>query len=85
MGEGWFNTLEEVPTEAVSMTVYQIMQAKSILSVVGGERKAEAVKKTLEAPAVTNFVPATKLREHPDWVLYLDKASAAQTNPVNLV
>lgn len=85
MGEGWFNTLEEVPTEAVSMTVYQIMQAKSILSVVGGERKAEAVKKTLEAPAVTNLVPATKLREHPDWVLYLDKASAEQTNPVNLV
>ena len=76
MGEGWFATLDDVPKKAISMTVYQIMQCKSVLSVCGGTRKAEAIKKTLEAPAVTNMVPATKLREHADWSLFLDAESA---------
>ncbi|MBQ6321928.1 MAG: glucosamine-6-phosphate deaminase [Lachnospiraceae bacterium] len=77
MGEGWFATLDDVPKKAISMTVYQIMQCKSVLSVCGGTRKAEAVKKTLEAPAVTNMVPATKLKEHADWILFLDEDSAS--------
>ena len=77
MGEGWFKTLEEVPSKAVSMTVYQIMQSRVILSVVPGVRKAQAIQRTLEAPAVTNRIPATKLREHPDWMLFLDEDAAS--------
>lgn len=77
MGEGWFKTLEDVPAQAVSMTVYQIMQSRVILSVVPGARKAQAIKMTLEAPEVTNRVPATKLREHPDFMLFLDADSAS--------
>ncbi len=77
MGEGWFATIDDVPDQAITMTVYQIMQSRAILSVVPGQRKAEAVKNTLEAPEITNLVPATKLREHPDWVLFLDENSAS--------
>lgn len=77
MGEGWFATIDDVPKTAISMTVYQIMQCRSVLTICGGTRKAEAVKKTLEAPAVTNMIPATKLREHPDWILFLDEESAS--------
>lgn len=77
MGEGWFAAIDDVPDEAITMTVYQIMQSRAILSIVPGQRKAEAVKNTLESPEVSNLVPATKLREHPDWVLFLDENSAS--------
>ena len=77
MGEGWFATIDDVPKSAISMTVYQMMQCKTVLTICGGTRKAEAIKKTLEAPAVTNMVPATKLKEHTDWTLFLDEESAS--------
>lgn len=77
MGEGWFATLDDVPQTAISMTVYQIMQCKTILTICGGKRKAQGIKMTLEAPEVTNTIPATKLKEHPDWLLYLDEESAS--------
>ena len=77
LGEGWFATMADVPNQAISMTVYQIMQSKAILSVVPGLRKAQAIQNTLEAPQVTNRIPATKLREHSDWELFLDSESAS--------
>ena len=77
LGEGWFATMADVPNQAISMTVYQIMQSKAILSVVPGLRKAQAIQNTLEAPQITNRIPATKLREHSDWMLFLDSDSAS--------
>lgn len=77
LGEGWFATMADVPNQAISMTVYQIMQSKAILSVVPGLRKAQAIQNTLEAPQVTNRIPATKLKEHSDWELFLDSDSAS--------
>ena len=84
MGEGWFATLDDVPTQAISMTVYQMMQSRVVLSIVPGLRKAEAIKKTLEAEEVTNLVPATKLREHANWMLFLDENSASMVDPAKL-
>ncbi|WMJ83307.1 glucosamine-6-phosphate deaminase [Oscillospiraceae bacterium LTW-04] len=81
MGEGWFATLDEVPNQAVTMTPWQIMQSRVILSVVPGKRKAEAIQKMLEAPATTVMVPATKLREHENCVLFLDEGSASEVDP----
>ena len=77
MGEGWFATIDDVPTTAISMTVYQIMLCRSVLTICGGARKADAIKKTLESPVVTNMIPATKLKEHSNWLLFLDSESAA--------
>lgn len=77
VGEGWFGSLEEVPRQAISATVPQILSCRTIVSIVPHKVKAEAVRNTLEAPAVTNLIPATALREHPQWYLYLDADSAS--------
>lgn len=77
MGEGWFATLDDVPKTAISMTVYQMMQCKSVLTICGGKRKAQGIKMTLESPEVTNMIPATKLKEHANWLLFLDEESAS--------
>ena len=75
VGEGWFASIEEVPTQAFSITIPQIMKSKCIISVVPHAVKAEAVKNAL-MQEVNNQVPATILKTHSDWNLYLDAASA---------
>ena len=75
VGEGWFSTVADVPKQAISMTVSQMMKSKCIVSVVPHGVKAEAVRNTL-AQNVNNIVPATILKFHSDWNLYLDKDSA---------
>ena len=76
-GEGWFNTLEDVPGQAISMSVKQIMKSKHIICSVPDERKATAVKNTVEQK-VSNLYPASMLQLHADCTLFLDKDSAAQ-------
>jgi glucosamine-6-phosphate deaminase len=76
VGEGWFATVEDVPNRAITMTVHQIMQAKTIISCVPRKVKAQAIKKTLESE-LTNLVPSSMLKRHPDWTLYLDRDSAS--------
>lgn len=78
MGEGWFDTIDDVPKQAVSMTPYQIMQCKRIVSCVPHSVKADAVKKTVLTKETTNLIPATLLKEHEDFILYLDENSAAE-------
>ncbi|NMA95724.1 MAG: glucosamine-6-phosphate deaminase [Clostridiales bacterium] len=75
VGEGWFDTIDDVPDEAISMSVHQIMQCKTIVSCVPYEVKAEAVKNVLDSD-VSPDVPATILKTHADYYLYLDKDSA---------
>jgi glucosamine-6-phosphate deaminase len=79
--EGWFKTPGDVPDEAVSMSVWQIMQCRRIISVVPHIVKAEAVKKTLSSN-LTNMVPATMLKQHPAWDLFLDRNSASGIIPL---
>ena len=76
LGEGWFPTLADVPGQAVSMTVPQIMKSKLVVLAVPDTRKAEAVRGTLEGP-VTPMVPASILRRHPACHLFLDPEAAA--------
>lgn len=76
LGEGWFPTLEDVPKKAISMTVHQIMDSRVIVSCVPHKVKAEAVRDTLSSE-VTNRIPATMLKKHSNWSLFLDKGSAA--------
>ncbi|MBQ4047468.1 MAG: 6-phosphogluconolactonase [Clostridia bacterium] len=75
--EGWFATPADVPAQAVSMSVHQIMMCRSVISVVPRAVKADAIAKTF-ANAVCNEVPATMLKMHPDWTLYLEDLSAAK-------
>jgi glucosamine-6-phosphate deaminase len=76
VGEGWFASLAEVPTRAISMSVRQILDARRILCIVPDLRKAEAVRATLEGP-VTPMVPASILQTHPDVTVFLDRGSAS--------
>ena len=49
LNEGWFATLEDVPRQAISMTISQILKAKEILCIVPDARKAQAVKNCFDA------------------------------------
>ena len=76
VGEGWFKTINEVPTQAVSMSIRQIMKSKSIICSVPDKRKARAVKDSLTGP-ITNMCPASILQNHPDCKIFLDEESAS--------
>jgi glucosamine-6-phosphate deaminase len=76
LGEGWFETLEDVPKRAISMTIRQIMASRSIVCTVPERRKADAVQRCLVGP-VSNLAPASILQAHPDCRVFLDADSAA--------
>lgn len=74
VGEGWFPDLASVPLRAISMSCRQILKSRRIVAVVPDERKAAAVKATLEGP-IGPGTPASILRTHPNVTLYLDEGS----------
>lgn len=75
VGEGWFDSLDQVPTQAISMSIHQILKADKILCSVPDQRKAEAVRNTVEGE-LSPQVPASALKQHADVTLVLDAASA---------
>lgn len=76
MGEGWFPSFEDVPKQAISMSIRQIMQSKHIICAVPDKRKAKAVKDCLTLP-VSNLRPASILQQHESCTCFLDKDSAS--------
>jgi glucosamine-6-phosphate deaminase len=74
--EGWFNTLEEVPETAISMSIRQIMKSSTLIVTVPEKRKAEAVKNAVEGE-VTNMCPASILQQHKNCTLVLDRDAAS--------
>lgn len=80
LGEGWFENLEEVPRQALSMTVRQILKANEIIGVVPDARKAQAVAKCFQGE-ISPTAPASILRTHPNAFVYLDTYSAALLRP----
>ncbi len=76
VGEGWFASLKGVPRQAISMSIRQILKARSIICVVPDARKAAAVKRCLEG-RVDRHAPASILQTHPDVTMYLDQPSAS--------
>ena len=75
VGEGWFAGISEVPVEAISMSVRQILKAKEIICIVPDARKAAAVKMCFEGE-ISAMAPASILRTHTACTVYLDKESA---------
>lgn len=78
-GEGWFATLADVPTRAISMSIPQILMSRHIICSVPDARKAQAVARSVQGP-VTPDVPASVLQKHAQTELFLDRASASQLN-----
>ena len=80
VGEGWFAGLDDVPVEAVSMSIQQILKSREIIVIVPDERKAAAVQASLEGD-VRPDAPASILRTHPNVTMYLDEAAASRLSP----
>jgi len=77
LGEGWFPSFEDVPKQAISMSIHQIMKSNLIICSVPDERKSEAVKNSLEG-AITENTPASILQKHPNCCVFLDQFSASK-------
>jgi glucosamine-6-phosphate deaminase len=80
LGEGWFETLEQVPRRAISMSIRQIMKSKCLIVTVPDQRKAEAVKNALGGK-VTPMCPASILQQHGNCKIFLDAEAASLLNP----
>ncbi|BDD40473.1 glucosamine-6-phosphate deaminase [Streptococcus ruminantium] len=73
----FFQTADEVPKQAISMGIANIMAAKTIVLMAYGSEKAGAIKATVEGP-VTEEVPASILQKHEDVVLIIDEDAASK-------
>jgi glucosamine-6-phosphate deaminase len=83
VGEGWFANISEVPRQAISMSVRQIMKAREILVVVPEARKAEAIRLCFEGE-IDPLAPASILRKHAQATAYLDEESASLLSAATL-
>ena len=72
----FFASLDEVPTQAVTMGIRTVMNAKSVILMALGKGKAEIIRKTIQGE-VTPEVPASVLQLHPDVEFYLDYEAAS--------
>jgi len=76
LGEGWFASFEAVPSQAISMSIQQILKSRRIIVTVPDRRKAEAVRNALEGP-VTPRCPASILQQHENCFIFLDEPAAS--------
>jgi glucosamine-6-phosphate deaminase len=80
VGEGWFAGLDDVPKQAISMSIKQILKAREIVCIVPDARKAEAVRNCFAGEVSPQF-PASILRTHDNTIVYLDAESASLLDP----
>jgi glucosamine-6-phosphate deaminase len=80
VGEGWFASMAEVPTQAISMSARQVLKSREIICIVPDARKARAVKACVEG-GVSPMAPASILQRHANTTLFLDRDSAALLTP----
>ncbi len=76
VSEGWFKTMDDVPTDAITMTISQILKSSAIICTVSDTRKAQAVAGAVDGP-ISNLCPASALQKHDKTWLFLDEAAAA--------
>lgn len=69
----FFNSIDEVPKEAISMGIGSILKAKKILLLASGKSKAEAIKKLLNSDKISTRLPASFLHLHPDVTIIVDE------------
>lgn len=75
----FFGSIDEVPTQAITMGIANIMNAKKILLLASGENKAAAIKAMIEGE-VKEDCPASILQKHNDVVVIIDQAAASLLN-----
>lgn len=75
----FFNSIDEVPTHALTMGIANIMNAKSILMLISGAGKADTVVNLLKGEITPDF-PASILHKHPNVTVIIDEAAYAKMN-----
>ncbi|MFL0248504.1 glucosamine-6-phosphate deaminase [Candidatus Clostridium stratigraminis] len=78
----FFNKIEEVPTEAITMGLGSIMKAKKIILLASGEKKAEIIAKLVQEKISTK-IPASLLQVHPDVLVIVDQDAASKLKNTN--
>ena len=73
----FFTSSKDVPTEAYTMGIGSILQAKHIILLAFGEQKADAINKMVNGK-ITTAVPASVLQKHPNVTVILDKQVASK-------
>ncbi|MFD2729592.1 glucosamine-6-phosphate deaminase [Enterococcus camelliae] len=73
----YFESIEEVPTHALSMGIASILKSKQIILMAFGREKAAAVAKMIEG-SVTEQLPASVLQTHKNVVVIIDEAAASE-------
>ena len=74
VNDGCFNTLQDVPLLALTLTIPALLKAEYIYCMVPGKTKQAAIKHTLSEP-VTEAYPSTILRTHGAATLFVDRDS----------
>ena len=82
VGEGWFDDISEVPAQAISMSIPQILKSECIVCTVPDKRKAEAVSMAITAP-IDPMHPCASLRMHKNCYLMLDYSAASLICPLS--
>ncbi len=80
VSEGWFQNLSDVPQQAISMSIRQILRSREILCIVPDARKARAIQACFDGEISTQ-APASILRTHSNTIVYLDRDSAGLLSP----
>ncbi|MGV3028057.1 glucosamine-6-phosphate deaminase [Streptococcus hyovaginalis] len=73
----FFDSIDEVPKQAMSMGIASIMASKTIVLMAFGAEKAEAIKQMIQGP-VTESLPASVLQKHKDLVVIIDEAAGSK-------
>ena len=78
----FFDSIDEVPRHCITMGIGTIMEARKIVLLAFGKRKAAAVRQVVEG-AISAMWPASILQMHPSVVVLLDEAAAADLDKKN--
>lgn len=70
-----FKSIDEVPRQAFTMGIANIMAAKKVVIIINGANKAKALYGMVKGE-ITEKVPASILQKHPDCTLICDEAAA---------
>ncbi|WP_420151411.1 glucosamine-6-phosphate deaminase [Spirosoma sp.] len=77
VNDGCFATFDDVPEEALTLTIPTLLSGQHLFCVVPGPTKHDAIQNTLYGP-ITTECPASILRQHPACTLYVDRDSYGQ-------
>ncbi|WP_439585468.1 glucosamine-6-phosphate deaminase [Dyadobacter bucti] len=82
VNDGCFATFADVPEKALTLTIPVLFKAKYAFCIVPGEKKADAIYHTVEEDIKEEF-PSTILRNHPNAILFIDKASSGRLKEIS--